>query len=127
MKTGLYHYPGLGDPEMVVKVTEGPRIPLMVFKSEGTSVFNPMDFVMSLLLNLATAALLFFVLKSLTSPSLYNVLLVSAAIGLLTGALSDFPLIIWYLFPIEHAIINLMDHMISLLLAGWIIKSFALK
>ena len=68
MESNIYHYPGLEDPDLAQKVAEGPRIPLMVYVAEGTSLFDPMDFLKRLFFNLVTALLIFLVLQESYHP-----------------------------------------------------------
>lgn len=124
--TGLYHYPGLDDPDMFEKVEKGPRIPLMVYVAEGSDAFDPLSFAKSLFFNLVSAGLLLLVLSRLADQSLRNVMVTSLIMGLLVGFMSDLPQTSWFLLPFEYAITNMVDHLVGFALAGWIIKKLAL-
>ncbi len=123
---GVYHYPGLDDPNLTQKIEVGPRIPLMVYYPEGTSAFNPIDFIKSLLFNLLSATLLFLLLSKMSDISTSGILKVSVVLSLLIGTMSELPQTSWYLFPIEFAVVNMLDYLISLILAGLLIKKIGL-
>lgn len=126
-QNGIYHYPGLDDPEMIQKVEAGPRIPFMVFVSEGTAAFDPIDFVKSFFFNFISAGLLLFLLSKLADHSMINILSVSIVIALLVGFMSDLPQTSWFKFPLAFAIINMVDHIVAFILAGWLLRKFALQ
>ena len=127
VETGLYHYPGLDDPDMFQKVEEGPRIPLMMYVAEGSDAFDPMSFVKSFFFNLVSAGLLLLLLTRLADRSLKNVLVTSLIMGLLVGFMSDLPQTSWFLLPFEYALTNMLDHLVGFVLAGWVIQKLALK
>ena len=125
--SGIYHYPGLDDPEAEAKVMEGPRIPFMVYLAESTSMYDPVTFLKSFTFNILSAFLLLIILSKLADPSLSATLLTSSLCGLLAGFSSDFPQTVWYMFPYEHAIINTIDHIIAFGLAGIVMNKLTLN
>lgn len=118
LASGVYHYPGLDDDRLAEKVAEGPRIPLMIYIGEGTSLFDPMSFLGSLLFNLITAALLLLVLTKLGQPQLRDHLIAAVSIGLIIGFASDLPQMNWFMFPLSYTLIHVFDHIIGFALVG---------
>lgn len=127
LTSGVYHYPGLDDPHIAKKSMEGPRIPLMVYKAEGTAIFNPFDFIKSLFFNLVSAGLLFVVLTKIASKTTKNVLIVSAVMGLLIGFMADLPKTSWHHFPTSYAMVFMVDYVIGFLLAGWVLSKISIE
>ena len=126
VESGIYHYPGLQDPNLTQKISDGPRIPFMVYVAEGTSVFDPIDFLKSMIFNLFSAGLLLFALSKISDHSIKNVVSVCIVIALLVGFASDLPQTSWFMFPIHYAIVNMIDYLVSFVLAGLAMRKLAL-
>ena len=127
VESGIYHYPGLNDPDLFRKVQEGPRIPFLVYIAEGTSAFDPLDFVKSLLFNLLTASLILVVLTKLSNRSTNNAILVALVLALLVGFASEFPKTSWFKFPVEYALVNILDYVVGFALASWAMSKMAFR
>jgi hypothetical protein len=131
---GVYHFPGLPTnnsensiKEVERKLSVGPRITLMVYKNGSTKLFNPNQFFGSLILNLLTVLLTFYLLTKLKLKTLKPILLTCITIGLLIGIVSDFGQMNWFMFPLEYTIINLFDRLISFSFLGLLFGLFAFK
>lgn len=121
LESGVYHYPGLNDPEMMSKTASGPRVPLMSFQSGPT---DPMDtglFLTGLLYNFITSFLLLQILLFARVQSWKSAANISLTVGLVIVFLRDLPEMNWYLFPLKFTIINAIDHVIMVVLAGLVI------
>lgn len=134
LQEGVYHYPGLPEdnsPEdmqrLQQQLKDGPRIPLMVFKPGSSELFNLIDFLISLLLNLITAGIVFIILLALKLPGLKQVLAHCALLGILIAAMSDLALMNWYQLPWSFVWPAITDHVVGLVLAGWILHITYLK
>lgn len=125
--TNMYHYPGLSDPNLTSKLENGPRIPFLMYVAEGSSVYDPATFLKSIAFNLLCTIILFLILAKLKNLRLKNVLLTSFLCGLLVAFASDFPQTVWYMFPNEYAIVNMIDHLVRFVCAGLIIYFFQFK
>lgn len=125
--SGLYHYPDIKDPKLAKKIAKGPRIPLMVVVKEGSSIFNPLDFIKSLITDLITVLLVFIFIKNIKDKSLKNVMKVSFLLALLVTFVSDLPITIWYKFPLKFAVLNTLDHVIGICISGFIISKLTFK
>ncbi len=130
---GVYHYPGLpgtNDQTMTdieKKLSEGPRITLMVYKSGPTEFFDPTMFLKSFLINLITAFLLVFILSKTNVIGWNNILMISVGIGVLIGIVTDVALMNWYMFPLSYTLINVLDHVIAFLLLGLLFGKYTFK
>lgn len=134
LEEGVYHYPGLPEdsrPETMEglqqKLQNGPRIPLMVFKPGPSELFNPNDFLLSLLLNLSTVGVVLIILISLKSSGLKQTLALCVLLAVLIASMSDLALMNWYRLPWSFVWPGLLDHVIGLILAGWILHIVYLK
>ncbi|MEQ8907292.1 hypothetical protein [Ekhidna sp.] len=134
LEEGVYHYPGLPDddsPEAIMrlqqKLNEGPRIPLMVYKPGPSPLLNPTDFLVSLLLNLVTVGVVFGILLSLKPHSLKQTIGSCVLLGFLIAVMSDLTLMNWYRLPWSFVWPGIIDHVVGLVLAGWILRITYLK
>ncbi|WP_370088628.1 hypothetical protein [Ekhidna sp.] len=134
LEEGVYHYPGLPEnssPEAIKslqqKLKDGPRVPLMVFKPGPSELFNPNDFLVSLLLNLSTVSVVLIILISTKSSGLKQTLANSALLGVLITVMSDLALMNWYQLPWSFVWPAIADHVVGLVLAGWILHIICLK
>ncbi|MTI89633.1 MAG: hypothetical protein FH748_16905 [Balneolaceae bacterium] len=124
-KDGVYHYPGLpkdNSPESMEEIQQkwetGPRIPLMVYKQGPSEIFDPFQFLRSLLINMLVAAGALFIVSRTKDHSTKAVLLVCISVGLIIGIASDLAQMNWYLFPLPYTLANMFDHLISFTLLG---------
>jgi hypothetical protein len=134
LEDGVYHYPGFPEdnsPESLQKLEQklatGPRIPLMVYKSGPSQLFNPTDFLQSLLINLFTVGALYLLLAQVKPQDLRATLLACLLAAMLTGFASDLALMNWYKLSLEFVIPNMADHIIGFCLAGIILFSVFFK
>lgn len=134
LEEGVYHYPGLPEdnsPEAMQrlhqKLKDGPQIPLMVFKPGPSELFNPVDFLVSLLLNLGTAGVVFIILKALKPSGLKQTITHCAMLGLLIAVMSDLALMNWYRLPWSFVWPSIADHVVGLVMAGWILHILHLR
>ena len=72
MESGIYHYPGFPADnsqeamgELAKQLETGPRVPFMVYRSEPTKLFDPIQFLWSLIINLLTVILAYYLIKGL--------------------------------------------------------------
>ncbi len=131
---GVYHFPGLPADNSAEslkafenKFETGPRIPLMVFISGSTELFNPMQFLGSFLINLLTVFLTIYLIIKLKSKTLTSILSACIVIGLIVGVVSDFGQMNWFMFPLEYTLVNLFDRIISFALLGLLFGLFTFK
>lgn len=125
---GVYHYPSdQGLKEFEHKLKEGPRITLMVYNKGDTEFFNPKTFVLNLVFNLLTAMVLLSIVRQFKNKSLNNIVWKTILIGLLIGLVSDLPQMNWYMFPINYTFVNIMDHLVSFLLLGFLFGLYTFK
>lgn len=124
-KDGVYHYPGfpLEDSpealrEMENRIETGPRITLMVFKRGKTSLFSLTTLLGSLAINFVTVLLLYLLIQLSKVQTTKSILLMSLLAALIVGFASDMAQMNWYLFPLEYALLNMIDHIIPFLLIG---------
>ncbi len=124
---GVYHYPGMDTENVEAKLSQGPRIPLMVFKKGSTQLFDPASFGVSFAINLLTAASLLLIMARLKDKSLRSLLQVALLLGLAASLVSDFSLMNWYMFPLDYTIINVMDHLIGFTLVAVFFHFFSVE
>ena len=131
---GVYHYPGLPDnnkpekwKELERKLSNGPRITLMVYKKGSTEYFDTKSFLLNLLYNFLTVVLLLVITSKVTRKSISNILLISLLIGLLIGFAVDMPEMNWYLFPMGYTLVTIFDHIFSMLLLGLFFGLYTFK
>ena len=131
---GVYHYPGLPEneseaayQEIEEKLTAGPRITMMVYKSGSTSFFDPMNFVWNLIFNLITVILLMGIVKRLGNHSTRNILWTTIATGLIIGFMSDLPTMNWFMFPLEYTMANILDYLVMMTLLGLLFAKYTYK
>lgn len=131
---GVYHYPGLPQSNtqealqnLEQSLKQGPRITLMVYKSGPSELFNPLQFVWSLIINLCTVLLLFFLVIQLKRKTLVSILIQCIVVGLLIGVVSDFGQMNWYQFPLDYTLVNVFDRIIPFALLGLLFGLFTFK
>jgi len=134
LEEGVYHYPGLPEGNTAEsiqalqdKLATGPRIPLMVYEPGSSTLFNPADFLVSLLLNLMTVTALLILLGSIKVHGLRHVIAICALAGVLIATMSDLSLMNWYRLPWSFVWPGIADHVVGLVLAGWILHIIYLK
>ncbi|MEQ9403607.1 MAG: DUF1761 domain-containing protein [Cyclobacteriaceae bacterium] len=126
MESGVYHYPGMPgegrtESEVLNLLKEGPRVTLMVYQAGSSDLFNPMDFLMSFLLNFVICGVLFLLIIRLNVKSMGEVIKWSLILGLLVSLSSDFALMNWFKFSSIYTLANSMDHLIGFVVAGLVI------
>lgn len=131
---GVYHYPGLPDgnevkdlADLEKKLNTGPRITLMVFKKGATNLFDPKTLGLNLLFNFLTVVITFFIVYNNKNKTLKNIVVTTSLIGLTIGLVSDLPQMNWYLFPLEYTLVNVFDHIIALVLIGFLFGLYTFK
>jgi lipoprotein signal peptidase len=131
---GVYHFPGLpkDNSEESLKqidnqLNSGPRITLMVYKNGSTSLFNPKQFILSLVINLFTVILTLYLIFKLKYQTQKSIFIACIVIGLIIGVVSDFGQMNWYMFPLDYTLVNLFDRIISFALLGLLFSNYAFK
>ena len=131
---GVYHYPGLPENESEAahkaveeKLTAGPRITMMVYKSGSTSFFDPMNFIWNFIFNLITVILLMGIVKRLGNHSTRNILWTTIATGLVISFMSDLPTMNWFMFPLDYTLANILDYMVMMTLLGLLFANYTYK
>lgn len=131
-KDGVYHYPGLPKTTEELAVVEqrlksGPRITLMVYKSGPTSLWNPVTFVWSLLLNFVTVGLTLLIASLISRKTFKSVLGCCLLMGIVISVVADFGQMNWHLFPFDYTLANVMDRIIPFGLLGVLLGSYTFK
>jgi len=131
---GVYHFPGMPGgvnnkslSEIEEQLASGPRITLMVYKSGSSELFNPNTFLINLIFNLISVAILIMLLNRLAEKSFKNILTSLLMIGLLIGLMSDLPQMNWYMFPLSYTLVNVFDHIIALGLLSLLFSYYTFK
>ncbi|MEM8887213.1 MAG: DUF1761 family protein [Bacteroidota bacterium] len=133
-RDGVYHFPGMPGgvnkrslQEIEEHLATGPRITLMVYKSGSSELFNPNTFLLNLIFNLLSVAILLLLLDRLADKSFKNTLTSLLLIGLLIGLMSYLPQMNWYMFPFSYTLINVFDHIIALGLLSLLFSFYTFK
>lgn len=134
LNDGVYHYPGLpsgNSNESLMDIQDklklGPRITLMVYKNGPSDLFNPGQFIGSLMINLLTVIFTVLLILKLKTKTLKSVLIHCIIIGLLIGLVSDVGQMNWYMFPLDYTLVNLFDHLIQFILLGILFGLYTFK
>ncbi|SHG71165.1 hypothetical protein [Flagellimonas flava] len=134
LKSGVYHYPGFPDSQspkamatMEQLLQSQPRIPFMVVKKEPTLLFDPVQFFWSLMINLVTVTLAYFLIKKLSPKNPKSIFLYALALGGIVALISDLSLMNWYFFPLDYTLVNLMDRIVSFGLLGVLFGIYTFK
>lgn len=122
---GVYHYPGLpadNTKESWVllqdKLRTGPRVTLMVYRNEGSSLLDLKSLCLTILFNFMTSALLTFAILLTATKKASTILIMVLTIGLTTCFSKSLPFLIWFGFPADFIIPDLIDTLISFSLAA---------
>lgn len=133
-KDGVYHYPGLPADDssesmraIEEKLQKGPRITLMVYKSGSSSMYNPGSFFLSFVFNAAVVGFLFMVVSRLSKKTAANIFNTCILLGLLVSFTTDFPMMGWYMFPLDYTMANVLDHVISFGFVGMLFGYYTFK
>lgn len=117
---GVYHYPGLPSgnskeswASVEAKLKTGPRITLMVYHNEGSSLFDLKSFGLSILFNFITSVLLVLTITLTASNKTSTILTQIFVIGLISYFSKSLPFLVWFQFPIDFIIPDLIDTLIS--------------
>lgn len=131
---GVYHFPGMPTSmneeamgEIEEKLSEGPRITMMVYKSGPTSFWDPMMFLKSFIWNVLIVLFLLLIFKNHTFKNRMDVVLKCVLIGCLIAVVSDIGLYNWYMFPLDYTLVNIMDRIVSMGLLGLFLSYFTFK
>ena len=131
---GVYHYPGLAGEgsnkslaEIETQLAEGPRISLMVYKAGASELFELHTFLLNLICNLLSVAILLLLIDRLAEKSFIKIFTSLLLIGLLIGLMSDFPQMNWYKFPLSYTLIQVFDHIIGLGLLAFLFTLYSFK
>lgn len=134
MESGIYHYPGFPADnsqeamgELAKQLEMGPRVPFMVYRSEPTKLFDPIQFLWSLIINLLTVVLAYYLIKGLAIKTKKSILVYSLLIGLVIALVADISLLNWYFYPLDYTLINVLDRLISFGLIGLLFGYFTFK
>ncbi len=126
---GVYHYPGLPTSgsneelkEIQKKLGDGQRVTLMVYRSDPTSLFEPMKYANSLILNIVISTLIVWVL-AITRTNSQQTFRVCLASGILIALSSDIGQMIWYQFPLDYTLVSATDKVVSFGLLGFFFKA----
>ncbi|MEM9544655.1 MAG: hypothetical protein AAGA77_01710 [Bacteroidota bacterium] len=133
-ESGVYHLPGMpaDNSEAAMKkvedqLAEGPRITLMVYKNEPTQLFDPKDFITSLLLNLLTALFTFLLISKLGYKDLKSIMMACLLIALLMAVVADLSVMNWFMFPFDFTFANIIDRIVSFGLLGLLFAFYTFK
>jgi len=96
------------------KLKEGPRITLLVYKNGATNVFESTQFIWSFIINLLSVATLLFLFIRLRKSEFKSILITYTLILLLLSLIRDLKQMNWHFFPLDYALSNIMDKLISL-------------
>lgn len=125
MSSGVYHYPGLptnNSKENWDRIEEqlktGPRITLLVYHNEGSSLFDLKSFSLNVAFNFITSVLLVFVIGLVESKKASTAISLAFIIGLIVCFSKSLPFLGWFKFPIDFVITDLVDTIVSFLLVG---------
>ena len=132
-ETGIYHHPPLPPADadeaamtaFVERMEKGPRIPLMVFRKEGTNPFPPENFVLSILTNVLGALIAAWLLSRTTVRSYGGRVLFVSALGAFGALAMVVPGWIWWSYPASHGLIECTDAVAAWTLAGLVIAKLA--
>lgn len=131
---GVYHFPGLpvdDSPlswkEIENQVKTGPRITMMVYKSGPTELFSGRIFFLFFCCNLASALIVFLVIRNIKRKTRMRIIVSSLAIGLVICTGSIFPNTLWYLYPSNYVLVEISDVVISFLLVGIFLSLYTFK
>lgn len=134
LASGVYHYPGFPEtqtPETMAAmeqiVQSQPRIPFMVIKKEPTSLFDPVQFFWSLMINLLTVVFAYYIIKRLSSKNRKSIILSALALGGIVALIADLSLMNWYFFPLDYTLANLLDRVVAFGLLGILFSMYSFK
>ena len=133
-ESGVYHYPGMpnmNSPEALAQVEkqleEGPRITLMVYKNAPSTLFDPMDFVVSLLLNFLMVLFTYFVIAQLVDKNVKSILFATTSMALLVIIINDLSLMNWFSFPFDYTFANIIDRLVGFTILGLLFGYFTFR
>ena len=125
---GLYHYPGIpadGDWEAVSKRSEeGPVITFMAYLPDGMTPFSPVSFLFSFLLNMLAVGMACYFLSQTNLSSYGSKILFVGMLGLFAGVVIEIPKGVWFHFPTQYVVANMIDYIIGWTLVGAILGRF---
>ncbi len=134
VEDGVYHYPGMPTSmsteamsEIEKKLSAGPRITMMVYKSGPTTLWDPMMFLKSFIWNVCIVLLLLLIFKNHPFKSRMDVVLKCVMVGGIVALISDVGLLNWYMFPLDYTLVNIMDRLVSMGLLGLFLSYFTFK
>ncbi len=118
-KPGIYSVPAMHD----CKAVEGPSA-LIALTPEGQH-FSPVKLVNELLLDIAIAFLITWLLLQTNITGYFNRLKFVLVIGLAIALASYIPYLNWWGFGLDYITIGILDSLISALIAGLVIAKLA--
>ncbi|MEO1438440.1 MAG: hypothetical protein AAFV80_23070 [Bacteroidota bacterium] len=133
-ESGVYHYPGMptdfSGPAMErveAQLAKGPRITLMVYKNEPTSLFDPKTFGISLIINAMTVFFTYLLLVKMAIQAPKGIMTACLLIGLVAVLLSDISQMNWFMFPLGYTLVNALDKLIAFGLLGLLFSMYTFK
>ncbi|MGR3973335.1 MAG: hypothetical protein QRY72_02000 [Candidatus Rhabdochlamydia sp.] len=131
-ESGLYMLPYMNCQNqkeveaMQHQMKDGPVIFMAVAK-EGASLGMVGSFVIALVMNVAAATIVAWILAYTRLTDMAGVMPLTLAVGFLTGWMSGMPFVIWFHFPLSFALLGLVDSVIGWSLAGWAMTKMMVK
>lgn len=133
-ESGVYHFPGFPEDmeegtmkKINARLQSEPRITMMNYVNRPTSLFDPLTFAFSFLLNFLTVLFTYWLLSNLKSPTFQTTLISCLAIGIISSILSDISLMNWFMFPLGYTLTMVFDKMIAFTLLGILFGTYTFK
>lgn len=130
LEEGVYHYPGIPQDnsneslkKIKEKLNDGPRIPIMVYRSGPTSLFDPMDFFVSFLSNLFVVVCVFLLMASQNTYTWTSVIINGILIGVIVSTAAEISKMNWFDLPWSFTLPYILDHLIGILIISVVYKT----
>lgn len=122
-ESGIYHFPGLPPSndqmaEYTERMRRGPRVTKMVYRAEGSEPFLPANFVINISSSIGAALVAAALLAAAGIAGYGRRVLFVAALGLFATLAQTVPSWVWWSYPTDFAIAEVVDALMAWALAG---------